>query len=136
MMSTTILVADVLAVFEQHGLHHHDDEHTGHAIALVRAAAFVYDLQQHALGAAPAADNRLSRRQLRLLADMCEDARACVTAGIETCPNCDGGICRPHTRALARAESYRTIARQLGACDVTSPVGEMPGSLVTERGVC
>jgi hypothetical protein len=123
MTAGTSLVAEVLGIFEQHGLRHHDDEHTGHAITLVRAAARVYDAQQDEVPAVPVPGNDLSWRQLRLLAEMCEDARACVTAGIETCRDCDRGTCRPHALALARAESYRTIAGQLGVCRLLSSIG-------------
>jgi hypothetical protein len=111
---TTSLVVGVLDIFERHGIHHHDDEHTSAAIGLVRDAALTYDGQLDVPQEVIATGTVLTVRQRRLLADMYHDARAWVTAGIETCSNCDGGICRAHARALARAERYRAIVRQLG----------------------
>jgi len=51
------LVIDTLDVFERHGFHKSDDEHTGRAIALLHDAARVYsgEIDQPA---APAAGTR------------------------------------------------------------------------------
>ena len=109
------LVAEVLDIFERHGLRYHDDDHMCRAILLVREAAHAYDAQPDRAAELQPHSHGLTSRQLRLLAEMYENARICVTAGIETCARCDGGVCRTHARAVARAESYSALARQLGA---------------------
>jgi hypothetical protein len=57
----------------------------------------------------------LTCAQIQLIEEMCADAQWCVTAGIETCPACDKGLCFHHACALAQAETYRALAAQLGA---------------------
>ncbi len=109
------LIAEVLETFERHGLRYRDDEHTRRAIGLVREAALAYDAQPERSAANRVRNQCLTTGQQRLLAEMCEDARLCVTTGIETCQRCDRHVCRAHVRALDRAESYSSLARQLGA---------------------
>jgi hypothetical protein len=104
------LGAAVLEIFGQHGLHHHDDRHTRRAIELVWEASLVYDAQLDAPAERANESFGLSSAQLQLVQEMCEDARFCVTAGIETCAACDDGLCGAHASALARAESYRAVA--------------------------
>jgi hypothetical protein len=111
------LVIEVLDVFERHGLRYSDDLHSGRAVDLVRAAAMAYD----GLVSSPregAAGTALVLSELKVLADMCEDARTCATAGIEVCADCDKfpeNICLPHAEGVARAHKYRELARRLGA---------------------
>ena len=112
------LVADVLDVFERHGLHYRDDHHTGRAAGLVRQAAMVYDTPREIPAGTAVSVSAFAASRLELLAEMYRDACACVTAGIETCEDCDrfaDGICPAHSDAVARAEAYRGLARQLGA---------------------
>jgi hypothetical protein len=113
------LVADVLDVFERHGLRYRDDHRTERAAGLVRQAAIVYDTLRE-LPAGTAVSGAAATPRLELLAEMCQDACACVTAGIETCEDCDrfaDGICPLHSDVLTRANAYRDLARQLGAED-------------------
>jgi hypothetical protein len=112
----TQLVVDVLDVFERHGLRYRDDFHSGRAAEFVRAAALVYDGLP--LPSDSSAGPRLGVAELEVLTDMCEDARMCVTAGIETCQDCDkypDSMCPPHAECVVRARKYRDLARQLGA---------------------
>ena len=112
------LVAEVLDVFERHGLHYRDDEHTGGATLLVQDAAMVYDAQRDMPNGTAICGTALTGAQLERLVEMCQLAQECVTAGIETCEDCDGfveGICPPHSYALACADAYRRLARKLGA---------------------
>jgi hypothetical protein len=104
------LLADVVELFERHGLSAGNSRHTDEAAQMVRQAALAYDGQT-----ASVAGNALSKRQLRLLAEMCGDACACVTAGTETCRDCDGSVCRIHSRAQAQARRYRAVTKFLGA---------------------
>jgi hypothetical protein len=108
------LAARVMSVFEKYGLHHHNDLHTAHRIELPREAALMYDGRLDT-SAELTAGRGLTTSQLRLVQEMCEDAQACVTAGIETCRACDEGLCPMHSFALARAEAYRALAMRLGA---------------------
>jgi hypothetical protein len=112
------LVADVLDVFERHGLHYRDDHHTGRAAGLVQEAAMAYDTVRAIPSGTAVSGPAFAAPRLELLAQMCQDACACVTVGIETCENCyrfADGICPVHSDALARADAYRGLARQLGA---------------------
>jgi len=112
----TQLVVDVLGVFERHGLRYRDGLHSGRAVELVRAAAMVYD--GLLLPWESAAGTGLGVSDLEVLTDMCEDARTCATAGIETCQDCDKfaeNICPLHAEGVLLAHRYRDLARQLGA---------------------
>lgn len=106
------LVTEILDIFERYGLRYPDDDCAGSAIAMVRAAALVYGGQQTPSIAMVAVS--LSRRQQRLLGEMCENALISLTAAIKTCKRCDTVVCRPHARDLARARSYSSLVRQLG----------------------
>lgn len=110
------MLIEVLDVFERHGLHHRDDRHTGCAVGLLRDAALIYDAQEPSWTAVVGAV--LMKDQVDLVAEMCRDAQAHVTAGLETCGECDrlhGDLCELHEIALARAAAYRTLAVRLGA---------------------
>jgi hypothetical protein len=109
------LVAEVLDIFERHGLRHHDDDHTSRAIVLVRQAAHTYGAQLEQPVVTQPRSHGLTDRQLRLLVEMCDNARICVTTGVEICRSCDSGVCPTHACALARAETYSSLVRQLGA---------------------
>lgn len=113
--SVSGLATEVLEVFERYGLRFQDSEQMCRTIGLVCEAALAYHAQAEQTAPIEPRSHGLTSRQLRLLADMCEDARLCVTAGIETCQRCDRRVCRAHARALSRAESYRNLALQLGA---------------------
>jgi hypothetical protein len=85
---------------------------------LVRDAALVYGARRDAAAGTVVCCAGLVGAQLELIAEVYLDARLCVTAGIETCDDCDrfaGGVCPPHADALARAAAYHGLARQLGA---------------------
>jgi hypothetical protein len=109
------MAAEVLEIFERYGLRHRDDDHTDRAIGLVREAALIYDAQPERPDAIQPRRYGLTGRQLRLLAEMYEDARLCVTNGIETCMRCDRRTCRRHAQALVQAERYSSLLRQLSA---------------------
>jgi hypothetical protein len=114
------LAARVLGVLEKYSLRHRNDLHTVRPIELLRQAGLVYEGQLGASTEMTSATG-LTVSQLRLVQEMCEDAQACVTAGIETCRTCDKGLCSTHLYALARAESYRALAAQLGADCAATP---------------
>jgi hypothetical protein len=110
------MLIEVLDVFERYGLHHHDDQHTGCAIGLLRDAALIYDAQQPMWTAV--VGTLLTEEQTRLLAEMCRDAVARLAARIETCRHCcrlTGDLCAEHASALARTDAYRSLAHYLGA---------------------
>jgi hypothetical protein len=109
---TDRLVADLLRLFQRYGLHPGDGCDSGGA-----AEPSTKGTPEHTGPAEPTVQNELALtgNQLRTVAQMCEDACASVTAGIETCRDCDSSACRIHARAIARANRYRAIARQLGA---------------------
>jgi hypothetical protein len=52
------LFLDVLDVLERHGYHHHDKQHTGQAMAVIRDLAHVYEGTDQA---EPAADSKASQ---------------------------------------------------------------------------
>ena len=108
------LFGRVLHSFHRYGRYRRD-VCTDTAVGLVGEAALAFDLRAEWWDPAPGHSHGLTGQQLRLLAEMCEDARLCVTAGIETCECCDRSVCSAHAQALSRAESYSSLARQLGA---------------------
>ena len=95
-----LVVAEVLVIFERHGLRYHDDDHTSRAILLVREAAHTYDAQLDRPAVMRPHSHGLTNRQLHLLAEMCENARICVTTGIETCQRCDRSESSRRVRGL------------------------------------
>lgn len=110
------MLVNVLDVFERHGLHHRDDQHTGCAIGLVMDAALIYDARAPRWTAV--VGTVLAEEQTQLLGEMCRDALSRVTAGLETCGDCDqphGDLCPRHVSALMRANAYRSLSRYLGA---------------------
>jgi hypothetical protein len=111
-VASVSLVTEILDIFERYGLRYQDDDSAGRAITMVREAALVYGGQPTSSIAMTSVS--LSRRQQRLLGEMCENALISLTVGIKTCKRCNAGVCRPHARALARARSYSSLARQLG----------------------
>jgi len=110
------MLLEVLDVFERHGMHHRDDQHTGAAIGLLRDVALIYDGQQPSCASVIGAV--LNEERTQLLAEMCRDALARLATDVETGRECgclNGEICSWHACALTRAEGYRSLAFYLGA---------------------
>lgn len=109
---TEKLVSDILHLFERYGMRRSDEEHANGAVHRPDKESSTHRTPTNANGLS---ELTLTDNQLRIIAQMCEDACACVTAGIETCRDCHSRTCRIHARALARANRYRAITRILGA---------------------
>jgi hypothetical protein len=73
------LVAEVLGVFERHGLHYRDGNQARRAAGLIREAAMAYYSPREIRARTPVSGIVLAAPQLDLLAEMCQDA--CATTG-------------------------------------------------------
>jgi hypothetical protein len=127
---TTSLFPDIIDVLEHHGFRHHDDQHTGQAIGVIRDLAHVYEGTRetpygtYLAQAQPPGTTRLAPEAgqstvllaaagIRTIVAALDDAADYKRDRAEMCADCPGQSCATCQRRLHTAETYTRMADQM-----------------------
>ena len=127
---TSSLFPDIIDVLERHGFRHHDDQHTGQAIGVIRDLAHLYEGTRDApygtypAQAQPPGTTRpapeaghstvmFTDAGIRTIVAALDDAAGCKRDRAEMCADCPDQSCAPCQWRLNAAETYTRMADQM-----------------------